>query len=175
MNTWKTDVTDGLIDDIIEEVKARMDKIQGQSCGCRRKPKVLVLGELEQAEENILKSFAEICTSLEEGNCDFVVAAQVSAGLLAFTALGIPGQPEAQRILEAMLNGKKVYFLEKVWNTGDTGSLPTRRYSRNTRSMRRRSGASAERSSPVYRRQQNLKCGPGKRNARQKRTVRPLI
>ena len=113
VNTWKTDVTDGLIDDIIEEVKARMDKIQGQSCGCRRKPKVLVLGELEQAEENILKSFAEICTSLEEGTCDFVVAAQVSAGLLAFTALGIPGQPEAQRILEAMLNGKKVYFLEK--------------------------------------------------------------
>ena len=72
VNTWKTDVTDGLIDDIIEEVKARMDKIQGQSCGCRRKPKVLVLGELEQAEENILKSFAEICTSLEEGNCDLL-------------------------------------------------------------------------------------------------------
>ena len=42
VNTWKTDVTDGLIDDIIEEVKARMDNIQGQSCGCRRKPKVPV-------------------------------------------------------------------------------------------------------------------------------------
>ena len=113
MDTWKTKGTDRLIEDVIEEVKARLGKIQEESCGASHTGKVLVLGKLDQAEENMLRSFANICTSPETGEWDFIVAAQVSAGLLAFTALGIPGQPEAKWILEALLGGKKVYSLEK--------------------------------------------------------------
>lgn len=112
MNIRKSEVTDSLIDDIIEEVKARMDRMQEEPCGCARTGKVLVLGALKPAEENILKSFAEIHTLQETGTYDFIVAAQVSTGLLAYTALGIPGQPEAQCILEALLSGRKVYILE---------------------------------------------------------------
>ena len=89
MNIGKSEVTDSLIDDIIEEVKARMDRMQEETCGCSRTGKVLVLGALEPAEENILRSFAEIQTLQEAGTYDFVVAAQVSMGLLAYTALEI--------------------------------------------------------------------------------------
>ena len=113
MNIGKSEVTDSLIDDIIEEVKARMDRMQEETCGCSHTGKVQVLGALEPAEENILRSFAEIQTIQEAGTYDFIVAAQVSMGLLAYTALGIPGQPEAQCILEALLSGRKVYILEK--------------------------------------------------------------
>lgn len=113
MNTWKTKVTDSLIHDVIEEVKVRLSKMQEESGEVYRSRKVLVLGKLEQTEENMLASFAEICTSPETKDWDFIVAAQVSTDLLAFTALGIFGQPEARWILEALLVGKKVYFLER--------------------------------------------------------------
>ena len=53
MNIGKSEVTDSLIDDIIEEVKARMDRMQEETCGCSHTGKVLVLGALEPAEENI--------------------------------------------------------------------------------------------------------------------------
>lgn len=113
MNTWKTKVTDSLINDVIEEVKARLGKMQEGSYEVFGTGKVLVIGKLEQTEESMLSSLAKICTSPETKDWDFIVAAQVSTGLLASTALGIFAQPEAEWILEALLGGKKVYFLER--------------------------------------------------------------
>ena len=55
MNIGKSEVTDSLIDDIIEEVKARMDRMQEETCGYSHTGKVLVLGALEPAEENIFE------------------------------------------------------------------------------------------------------------------------
>ena len=56
MNIGKSEVTDSLIDDIIEEVKARMDRMQEETCGCSRNRKSSgTLGRLSRQKENILR------------------------------------------------------------------------------------------------------------------------
>lgn len=117
MDTRKTNQNDSLMEEIVGEVKKRLEKLQAEAPNfgepeISRRKTVLLLGQPEESGEMVLRTFFRIITSPDEGEWDLVVAARIPPCLMAYVAQGIPGTPKARWILGSMLEGKKVYFLE---------------------------------------------------------------
>ncbi|MDY3919845.1 MAG: hypothetical protein SOZ59_12760 [Candidatus Limivivens sp.] len=77
------------------------------------KPCVLILGRLSMEEEKEITSLFRPALTEEEKERAAVIAASLSVEGMVQAALGCPGNREAAAILSALLEGRKVYILEK--------------------------------------------------------------
>lgn len=99
-----------LVDEVITELNRRLEMEQNRANNRR---KTFVLGSLKKEEEKALCSFSQVMSSPKDESWDLVVAAELSIKAMVQAALGIPGEPAADCILQSLLRGKKVYILER--------------------------------------------------------------
>lgn len=104
---------DEVVEEVLREVKRRLDEMEREKYGAKI-PTGLVIGRMEEQEERGLRSFCRVIRSPEEGEWDFIVAAEFPAEVMAEVALGIsrPGSFSGW-ILESFWRGKRVYLMER--------------------------------------------------------------
>lgn len=103
---------DGLIDEVVRELKQRMYQSEKAASERSSRIRTLVVGEVTRTELRALESFAEVLTSPDRGDWDILLAAQLPVRTMAYTALLLPDENLSKALIQGLLEGKKVYLLE---------------------------------------------------------------
>lgn len=104
-----------LVEEVIRELKRRLYQDGKMPAHLVPNRQALILGKLTGDEE---KALSALYTPVEfrsksAPDYDILVSAHLSIEAMACLALGIPGNEEAASILYSLLQGKRVYILER--------------------------------------------------------------
>lgn len=109
-----------LVNQVVFEINARLQQEEQQEKPGRKLPKgaqrdkLLVLGQVSREEEQALAAYFEVASDVSEKDWDMLLITQLSLETMAYAAGGIPGNREADCLLNSLLFGKKVF----VWSQG---------------------------------------------------------
>lgn len=103
-----------LVEEVVRELKKRLCQ-EGRTCPSLPPRQALILGKLTGDEEKALSSlYTPVEFRLKSApDYDILVSAHLSIEAMACLALGMPGNEEAACILYSLLQGKRVYILER--------------------------------------------------------------
>lgn len=100
-----------LIDEIVAELYT---KLQQNASIVSEKKKVILIGNSCLEDTKRLEEVYDVVSYREDvTECEYIIICQMSLGLLAHLALGCSQSKEEEFILKHLLEGKKVYMLEK--------------------------------------------------------------
>lgn len=117
-NGISKELLEGLVDRVVEELKQRMGQKTELS---HREPKkirggkkrLLLLGSLKDAECQSLSGSYELIEDPERGDWEFLLVSKLSVQTMAYVSHGIFGDAQSSCILQGLLEGRPVFFLER--------------------------------------------------------------
>lgn len=107
-------VDDSLVEEVIRELKRRLS-LEGKRTDALVPGQALILGKLTADEEQAVSALYTPVEFRSKNAPDYeiLISAHLSIEAMACLALGMPGNEEAACILYSLLQGKKVYILER--------------------------------------------------------------
>lgn len=94
-----------LIEEIIQEVKKRTEK--------KSRKTILVVGSLSKTDQEILEKEFVLVSPSSDQPFQMILLAELSTELLAELATGLSATKESRVVMQALLEGKKIFYVEK--------------------------------------------------------------